>query len=70
MINHATTAAILDRSASASGKSFGNYYDICDCVVNTVDEKTVIGGEGKHQIVVKSGPRKPNLEPFKSVVDS
>ena len=50
--------------------SFGNYYDIRDFVVNRIDEETVIGGEGEHQVIVKSRHCKPKLETFKSLVDS
>ena len=49
--------------ASASGKSFGNYYDMCDFVVNTIDEETVIGGQGENQVIVKSGPVNLNWKP-------
>ena len=49
--------------SSASDKSVSNYIDICDFVQSTmVEEDVILGGQGDHQIVVKSGPNKPRLD--------
>ena len=48
--------------ATATGKSVTGYYDICDFAQCSIEEETIIGGQGDQQIVVKSGPRKPKLE--------
>ena len=48
--------------STAADKSVCSHYDICDFVQCSIEEETIIGGQGDQQIVVKSGPRKPKLE--------
>ena len=48
--------------ASATGKSTSTFYDVCDFVPHSLDEELVVGGQGEHQVVIKSGPKKPKLE--------
>ena len=50
--------------SAASGKSAPTHYDITDFISNQVEEEIVVGGggNGAHQVVLKSGPRKPKLE--------
>lgn len=48
--------------ASASGKSVSSFHDICDFVPQAVEEEVLIGGQGEHQVVIKSGSKKPKLE--------
>ena len=48
--------------SAASGKSAPTHYDICDFISNRVKEEIVVGGNGAHQVVLKSGPRKHKLE--------
>ena len=48
--------------SAASGKSVPTHYDICDFISNQVEEEIVVGGNGVHQVVLKSGPRRPKLE--------
>lgn len=48
--------------ASATGKSAGPYYDICDFVPSTTEEEVLIGGNGEQSIILKAGPKKPLLE--------
>ena len=33
------------------------FYDICDFVPHAVDEDLVVGGQGDHHLVIKSGPK-------------
>ena len=49
-------------SAAANGKSASTHYDIVDFVSGNVEEEIVVGGSGSHQVVLKSGPKKPKLE--------
>ena len=49
-------------SRAASGKSSPSHYDITDFVTGMVEEEVVVGGNGSHQVVLKSGPKKPKLE--------
>ena len=48
--------------STATGKSVSAFYDICDFVQGSIEEETIIGGQGDQHIVVKSGPRRPKLE--------
>ena len=47
---------------TALGKSPLSHYDITDFVTRMVEEKVVVGGNGSHQVALKSGPLKPKLE--------
>ena len=47
---------------SATGKSASTFYYICDFVPRSLEEDLVVGGQGEHQVVIKSGPKKPKLE--------
>ena len=49
-------------SSAATGKSAPSYYDIIDFVGGGVEEEVIVGNTGSHQVVLKSGPRKPKLE--------
>ena len=49
-------------SSAANGKSASLHYDIVDFVSGNVEEEIVVGGSGSHQVVLKSGPKKPKLE--------
>ena len=49
-------------SSAANGKSASSHYDIVDFVSGNVEEKIIVGGSGSHQVVVKSGSKKPKLE--------
>ena len=49
-------------SWAATGKSAPSYYDIIDFVGGGVEEEVIVGSTGSHQVVLKSGPRKPKLE--------
>ena len=49
-------------SRAALGKSSPSHYDITDFVTGMVEEEVVVGGNGSHQVVLKSGPKKPKLE--------
>ena len=49
-------------SSAANGKSASVHYDIVDFVSGNVEEEIIVGGSGSHQVVVKSGPKKPKLE--------
>ena len=49
-------------ASAANGKSAPTYYDITDFVSGNVEEEIVVGGSGSHQVVLKSGPRKPKLD--------
>ena len=49
-------------SAAANGKSASTHYDIVDFVSGNVEGEIVVGGSGSHQVVLKSGPKKPKLE--------
>lgn len=49
-------------SSAANGKSTPSHYDIVDFVGGGVEEEIVVGGAGSHQVILKSGPRKPRLE--------
>ena len=48
--------------ASATGKSVGSIYDICEFVPSTLEEEVLLGGNGEQSVVVKSGPKKTLLE--------
>ena len=48
--------------ALATGKSTSTFYDVCDFVPHSLDEELVVGGQGEHQVVIKSGPKKPKFE--------
>lgn len=49
-------------SAAAVGKSVPSCYDITDFVAGNVEEEIIVGGNGAHQVVLKTGPKKPKLE--------
>lgn len=49
-------------SSAANGKSAFTHYDIVDFVSGNVEEEIIVGGSGSHQVIVKSGPKKPKLE--------
>ena len=49
-------------SRAALGKSSPSQYDITDFVTGMVEEEVVVRGNGSHQVVLKSGPKKPKLE--------
>ena len=49
--------------AAASGKSNPSYYDITEFVTGNVEEEIVVGRNGAQQ-VLKSGPKRPRLEPI------
>lgn len=49
-------------SSAANGKSVSSHYDIVDFVGGGVEEEIIVGGAGSHQVVLKSGPKKPRLE--------
>ena len=49
-------------SSAANGKSASSHYDIVDFVSGNVEEEIVVGGSGSHQVILKSGPKKPKLE--------
>ena len=49
-------------SSAANGKSASLHYDIVDFVSGHVEEEIIVGGSGSHQVVLKSGPKKPKLE--------
>lgn len=49
-------------SSAATGKSAPSHYDIVDFVGGGVEEEIVVGDTGSHQVVFKSGPKKPKLE--------
>ena len=42
-------------SRTAMGKSSLSHYDIADFVTGMVEEEVVVGGNGSHQAVLKSG---------------
>ena len=48
--------------STATGRSVSSHNDICDFVPQTVEEESVIGGQGDQQVVLKSGSKKPKLE--------
>ena len=50
--------------ASATGKSTSTFYDICDFVPHAVEEDLLVRGQGDQQLVIKSGPKKPSLNPL------
>ena len=49
-------------SAAAAGKSVPFCYDITDFVAGNVEEEIIVWGNGAHQVVLKTGPKKPKLE--------
>ena len=49
-------------SSAANGKSAPTHYDIVYFVGGGVEEEIIVGGAGSHQVVLKSGPKKPRLE--------
>lgn len=49
-------------AAASSGKSVPTCYAIADFVSSSVEEEIVVGSNGSHQVVLKSGPKKPKLE--------
>ena len=49
-------------SSAANGKSASVHYDIVDFVDGGMEEEIIVGGAGSHQVVLKSGPKKPRLE--------
>ena len=49
-------------SSAANGKSASLHYDKVDFVSGNVEEEIVVGGSGSHQVILKSGPKKPKPE--------
>ena len=49
-------------SSAANGKSASSHYHLVDFVSGNVEEEIVVGGSGSHQVILKSGPKKPKLE--------
>ena len=44
-------------SAAAAVKSVPSCYDITDFVAGNVEEEIIVGGNGEHQVVLKTGPK-------------
>ena len=49
-------------ATASSGKSASTCYQITDFMSSSVEEEVVVGNNGSHQVVLKSGPKKPKLE--------
>ena len=58
-VNHSWKDLQIYLSSAANSKSASTHYDIMDFVSGDVEEEIIVGGTGAHQVVLKSGPKKP-----------
>ena len=49
-------------AVASSCKSVPTCYEIADFMSSSVEEEIEVGSNGSHQVVLKSGPKKPKLE--------
>ena len=61
-VNHSWKDPQIYLSSAANGKSASTPYDIVDFVSGEDGRRNYWGGTGAHQVVLKSGPKKPRLE--------